>query len=149
MSYHSTGGLRREPVKGYPPVPSVRHPLMFQTPPPFLHWRVPASVIKPGIPSPLKLDTFKGEGWIGVTPFLLVGLARPSALVCRGSRSFLKRIAAPMSQGQTAVPGVWFFALEAARLAAGVGGASRVRIAICVVGRTVCSRARGCGPINP
>lgn len=35
----------------------------------FIHWRVPENALRPLLPSPLELDTFAGEAWIGIVPF--------------------------------------------------------------------------------
>jgi uncharacterized protein YqjF (DUF2071 family) len=40
----------------------------------FAHWRVPSSALERVLPPQLPLDTFDGEAWVGVTPFLVRGL---------------------------------------------------------------------------
>ena len=35
----------------------------------FMHWRMPEASLRPLVPSALKLDTFDGSAWLGITPF--------------------------------------------------------------------------------
>ncbi len=37
----------------------------------FLHWRVPASMLRPLIPAELEIDTFEGDAFVGVVPFAM------------------------------------------------------------------------------
>ncbi|QDU60581.1 hypothetical protein Pan216_14280 [Planctomycetes bacterium Pan216] len=79
----------------------------------FAHWPVPAEVLRPLIPEPLAIDTFDGQGWIGVVPFRMSGI-RP-----RGGPALPWLSAFPELNVRTYVtldarPGVWFFSLEAA-----------------------------------
>ena len=43
----------------------------------FMHWPVPADLLRPLIPEPLAVDTYDGLAWIGVTPFAMWGV-RPA-----------------------------------------------------------------------
>lgn len=40
----------------------------------FAHWAISPNLLRDHIPSGLELDTFAGEAWIGVIPFLLSGV---------------------------------------------------------------------------
>jgi uncharacterized protein YqjF (DUF2071 family) len=40
----------------------------------FVHWPVPAAVLRPLVPPPLTLEEFDGTAWVAVTPFVLRGL---------------------------------------------------------------------------
>ena len=78
----------------------------------FLHWSLPPDVIRPLIPEPLELDTFEGQGWIGIVPFRMSGVRL----------RFMPRFTAmafPELNVRTYVKygektGVWFFSLDAA-----------------------------------
>jgi uncharacterized protein len=35
----------------------------------FAHWKIDPDIMKPLIPSPIELDTYQGEAWIGIVPF--------------------------------------------------------------------------------
>ena len=45
----------------------------------FMHWPLPADVVRPALPRELPLDTFDGTAWIGVVPFWIDDL-RPRGL---------------------------------------------------------------------
>ncbi|MEJ7718098.1 MAG: DUF2071 domain-containing protein [Thermoleophilaceae bacterium] len=40
----------------------------------FAHWRVPLAQLRRIVPEQLPVDSFDGDGWIGVVPFVLQGL---------------------------------------------------------------------------
>ena len=42
----------------------------------FLHWPVAAAEIRPLLPRGLTLDTYDGQAWVGLVPFVVTG-ARP------------------------------------------------------------------------
>lgn len=104
---------------------SVRHTRHRQWPPPgrswrmgqswcdllFAHWSVPASALRPHIPSGLEIDEFDGTAWVGVTPFVVEGLRLRGTLPI----PFLSRF--PEWNVRTYVtaggkPGIWFFSLN-------------------------------------
>ena len=79
----------------------------------FLHWPLAAHEIAPLLPRGLDLDTFDGQAWVGLVPFVVTG-ARPVFLPpVPGISSF------PEVNVRTYVhlggrdPGVWFFSLDA------------------------------------
>jgi uncharacterized protein YqjF (DUF2071 family) len=37
----------------------------------FLHWRYPVEVVQKRVPPPLRVESFDGSAWVGITPFLL------------------------------------------------------------------------------
>ncbi|AOM76350.1 hypothetical protein BFS30_03785 [Pedobacter steynii] len=45
----------------------------------FFHWKVPAQLLKPLIPSGLELDHFEGEAWVSLVPFSMQKIC-PSGL---------------------------------------------------------------------
>jgi uncharacterized protein len=40
----------------------------------FMHWPLPAEVLRPAVPAELPIDTFDGAAWIAVTPFDVLGV---------------------------------------------------------------------------
>src|SRR5688572_8937724 len=42
----------------------------------FAHWPVPVDMLRPLLPASLELDTYEGQAWLSITPFMLTG-ARP------------------------------------------------------------------------
>jgi uncharacterized protein len=79
----------------------------------FIHWPVPAEKLRPLIPKSLSLDTFEGEGWIGVVPFRMTGvtLHRFPSLPWLSAFAELN-VRTYVTDGNN--PGVWFFSLDAA-----------------------------------
>lgn len=82
----------------------------------FAHWPVKIEALRPLVPPTLPLDTFDGYAWVGVVPFAMDVQLRaiPAAM---GSLQF------PELNVRTYVsvagkPGVYFFSLDAARMAA-------------------------------
>jgi uncharacterized protein YqjF (DUF2071 family) len=83
----------------------------------FAHWPVPAEVLRPLVPPQLPLDTFDGQGWVGVVPFHMSNV-RP-----RGVPPLPLLSAFPELNVRTYVrledkPGVYFFSLDAANVPA-------------------------------
>src|SRR5215211_1629516 len=83
----------------------------------FMHWALPAEVLRPVVPAELPIDTFDGKAWIGVTPFEVVGVR------LRGTPpvTWLSHFPELNVRTYTTLdgrPGIWFFSLDAARGAA-------------------------------
>lgn len=79
----------------------------------FAHWPLPAAILRPHVPARLAIDTFGGQGWLGVVPF------RMSGVRLRGTPAVPWLSAFPELNVRTYVvadgkPGVWFFSLDAA-----------------------------------
>jgi uncharacterized protein YqjF (DUF2071 family) len=86
----------------------------------FLHWPVPAESLQRRLPRGLEIQTFDGSAWIGLTPFLLEGLRLPFLPAIPWLSRFPETNLRTYVHGSHG-PGVWFFALEADRLAAVLG----------------------------
>ena len=83
----------------------------------FAHWAVRPEALRPLIPQPLELDLREGQAWLGVTPFVVGGLR------LRGTPPLPWLSRFPELNVRTYVdygahPGIYFFSLDAARLAA-------------------------------
>jgi uncharacterized protein YqjF (DUF2071 family) len=78
----------------------------------FMHWQVPAEVLRPFIPERLTIDTFESQTWIGVTPFT-VWDARPVFTPPLPWLSEFHEINVRTYVHLDGVPGVWFFSLDA------------------------------------
>lgn len=87
----------------------------------FLHWRYRPEVIRPLVPPDLELDTFDGSAWIGLTPFLLTGLRPPGLPAVPWISQFPEMNVRTYVRGAGGERGIWFFSLEAGRLAAVAG----------------------------
>lgn len=78
----------------------------------FAHWSYPIDEIRAVVPDSLPLDTFDGQAWIGVVPFMLEGFKARGLVPLPGMAAF------PELNVRTYVtvggkPGVYFFSLDA------------------------------------
>lgn len=87
----------------------------------FVHWAVPAEVLRPLVSASLDIDTFEGRAFVGLVAFDIPEMRPLKALpppptagrfLEANLRTYVKH------QGQ---PGVWFFSLDAASSLAVVG----------------------------
>jgi uncharacterized protein len=78
----------------------------------FAHWPIPVEVLQPHVPRGLALDTFDGQAWVGVVPFLMdsvrfrgtPGIPSTTRFAELNVRTYVTR---------DAKPGVYFFSLDA------------------------------------
>ncbi len=80
----------------------------------FLHWRVPASVLRPLVPEALTLDTWEGECFVGVVPFTMRDVRPVWAPSVPGLSHFHETNVRTYVHHEGRDPGVWFFSLDAA-----------------------------------
>lgn len=101
----------------YAPVKIVR-PIMRQTwqDLTFLHWRYDAEAIRQVLPAQLTLDTFDGNAWVGLAPFVLAGVSPFGLPPVPWISQFPETNVRTYVLGPDGKPGVWFFTLEADRL---------------------------------
>ncbi len=114
-----------EPIRATPAQP-LRRAVMRQTwqDLTFLHWPCSPVLVRPLVPRELHLDLFGGSAWIGLVPFRIVGLTLPHApSVPRLSHFPETNVRTYVADGEGR-RGVWFFSLDAARLAAVIGARS-------------------------
>jgi uncharacterized protein len=78
----------------------------------FLHWPVPAVVLRPLVPPGLAIDLYDGLGYVGLTPFLVRG-ARPAGVPEALSLDFLEANVRTYVRVDGREPGVYFFSLDA------------------------------------
>lgn len=86
----------------------------------FMHWPVPAELLRPLIPEPLVVDTHGGLAWAGITPFTMWGVRpafAPPLPYLSGSHELNVRTYVHLD----GVPGLWFFSLDANNAAAVFG----------------------------
>jgi uncharacterized protein YqjF (DUF2071 family) len=79
----------------------------------FLHWPYQPAVVEPLLPPGLVLDTFDAAAWIGLVPFEIYNL--------RGIPHFPETNVRTYVVGPDGSRAVWFFSLDATRLAAVLG----------------------------
>ena len=100
----------------------VRLPVMFQNwyRMSFLHWPCDPSLLQARLPVGLSIDTFHQTGWVGLTPFHLMGLRPPFLPAISCVSDFPEMNLRTYVQGPSG-PGIWFFSLDAAAGAAVLG----------------------------
>lgn len=79
----------------------------------FVHWRLPAELVRPLIPPELTLDTWEGEAWVGLVPFYMSGVRPWWAPPVPGLSSFCETNVRTYVHFRGRDPGVWFFSLDA------------------------------------
>jgi uncharacterized protein len=114
--------LRPEPISAIAPLrisrPSTRQTWRDLT---FLHWPYEPALIRPLVPAPLELDLYDGLAWVGLVPFVITDLTHPSAPAIPWLSNFAETNLRTYVIDRTGKRGVWFFSLDAARLAAVIG----------------------------
>lgn len=86
----------------------------------FAHWPLPPKTLRPLVPKLLRLDTFDGEAWLGVTPFQISGFRLRYLPAVPGLSSFPEVNVRTYAVYEDK-PGVFFFSLDAGSLAAVIG----------------------------
>src|SRR5215211_3970667 len=86
----------------------------------FLHWRVPAGLLRPLVPAGLEIDLFDGSAWVGMTPFTMWGI-RPPLLPALPLVSRSHELNVRTYVHRDGIPGVWFLSLDASNALAVLG----------------------------
>jgi uncharacterized protein YqjF (DUF2071 family) len=86
----------------------------------FVHWPVEAADVQRLLPADLAVDTFDGAAWIGLIPFVCK-IRLPGTPFVPWMSSFDEVNLRTYVRGPDGNSGIWFFALEAARLGAVLG----------------------------
>jgi uncharacterized protein YqjF (DUF2071 family) len=79
----------------------------------FAHWRVDVAQLRPLIPAELEIDTFDGEAYVGVVPFVMEDVS-PRGLPPLGPLSRFPEVNVRTYVRHGDQQGVWFFSLDAA-----------------------------------
>ena len=87
----------------------------------FMHWELPVEMLRPHIPLPLEIDTFKDKSYIALTPFTMWDV-RPILTPPIPWLSAFHELNCRTYVHLGDEPGVWFFSLDA-NSALGVWGA--------------------------
>ena len=98
------------------PMPKRRHTLdqewRFLT---FMHWRVDIEKLRPHVPEGLEIDTFEGDAYIGLVPFMMKNV-RPSWFVSTPGVSNFPEFNIRTYVKKDGIAGVFFLTLEAKSL---------------------------------
>lgn len=79
----------------------------------FMHWPVPAALLRPLLPDSLEIDSFEGTAWLGVVPFRMSDM-HPRYLPALPWLSSFAEINLRTYVSVRGARGVWFFSLDAA-----------------------------------
>ncbi|MFN8051378.1 MAG: DUF2071 domain-containing protein [Acidimicrobiales bacterium] len=93
----------------------------------FLHWRFEPEAVARLLPPGVEVETFDGSAWVGLVPFYMeVAAGRGPALPWVGH--FCETNVRTYARAADGTSGVWFFSLDAARLAAVVTARTTYRL---------------------
>ncbi len=111
-----------EPVSIDPPFrvprPVIRQSWLELT---FLHWSFDPARVRPLIPKGLELDLWEGKCYVGLIPFILADITLVKAPALPWLSRFNETNVRTYVRDRNGHRGVWFFSLDAARLAAVIG----------------------------
>ncbi len=98
----------------------------------FLHWKTPAELLQPRLPSGIGIDQFEGEAWLSIVPFRVTH-SRPKIVPAAAARllpgsNYLELNVRTYVRGPDGQPGVWFFSLDASKLAPVLGARTLYRL---------------------
>ena len=78
----------------------------------FMHWPVPAELLRPHLPARLQPDTHDGTAWLAIVPFRMAKVRTRVSPPVPGASEFLE-LNVRTYVHLDGVPGVWFFSLDA------------------------------------
>ena len=87
----------------------------------FLHWSFDPALVRPLIPAGLELDLWEGKCYVGLVPFILADITLARAPAAPWLSRFNETNVRTYVFDRHGRRGVWFFSLDAARLAAVIG----------------------------
>jgi hypothetical protein len=79
----------------------------------FVHWRLPAEVVRPLLPAELTLDTWEDDAWVGLVPFQMSRVRPWWSPPVPGISYFCETNVRTYVHFRGRDPGVWFFSLDA------------------------------------
>ena len=82
-----------------------------------VHWRYEAATVQRLLPAGLTVDTLDGAAWVSVTPFLMTGVRLPGLPPLPWASTFCETNVRTYVRDGAGQDGLWFFTLEASRLA--------------------------------
>jgi len=113
-----------------PPPPRVARPVMHHQwrRVVFLHWRYPPEVVQAHVPAGLTVETFDGAAWVGLIPLLMDRVRLPGLPGLPWLSRFPETNVRTYVRDDRGRGGIWFFSLDAARLAAVVAARTTYRL---------------------
>src|SRR5207249_11690483 len=83
----------------------------------FMHWPVPLQALRPLVPSALALDSFAGQAYISLIPFVIAE-SRPASTPAALATRFLETNLRTYARASDGEPAIYFFSLETSSLLA-------------------------------
>jgi uncharacterized protein YqjF (DUF2071 family) len=83
----------------------------------FLHWRYPPVAVQRLLPSGLEVETFDGNAWVGMVPFIMTRVTLGPIPALPWLSTFPETNLRTYVRGPDGRAGVWFFSLDITRLA--------------------------------
>lgn len=93
----------------------------------FLHWRFDPAVVQRLLPPGLHVETYDGAAWVGLVPFY-IRVSLPHTPSLPWASRFCETNVRTYVEDDEGRRGIWFFSLDAARLAAVVAARSSYRL---------------------
>ncbi len=90
----------------------------------FLHWSYDPHVVRKLLPEEFEVDTWDGEAWVSITPFLMTNFRLASLPAAGPLSTFPETNVRTYVRGPDGRDGLWFFSLEADSLATVVGAST-------------------------
>jgi uncharacterized protein YqjF (DUF2071 family) len=84
----------------------------------FLHWSYPPDLVAPLLADGLRVDTHDGRAWVSMTPFHMRGVRPPGVPALPWLSRFPETNVRTYVRGPDGGSGIYFFSLDAGRLAA-------------------------------
>ncbi len=78
----------------------------------FMHWPLPPKALQPLLPRGVELETFEGQAWLGVVPFLMRNVRPRLVPPIPGLSAFPELNVRTYVHTPGGKPGVWFFSLD-------------------------------------
>lgn len=90
----------------------------------FLHWRYDVDDLRALLPAGLEVDTYDGEAWVSITPFLMKDFRLGPLPAVPGVSTFPETNVRTYVRGPDGRDGLWFFSLEADSVPTVLGASS-------------------------
>jgi len=109
----------------------------------FAHWRVDERLLRPHVPAAFDLDRFDGSAWLGVVPFTMSRVAPRGVPPVPWFSAFPELNVRTYVSPRDGKRGVYFFSLDAARLAAVLAARAMFRLPYFPASMQVTGRGEG------
>jgi len=109
----------------------------------FAHWRVDERLLRPHVPAAFDLDRFDGSAWLGVVPFTMSHVAPRGVPPVPWFSAFPELNVRTYVSPRDGKRGVYFFSLDAARLAAVLAARAMFRLPYFPASMQVTGRGEG------